>query len=497
MSNVDVEYSSRRDFKSDSVVDRNPKTEESSLSDFLSRVLPTLEHVELPKMGELDPESLLNLLANQKTTQASGIRGSELSDSASWRPILGCGLATRTEGTEAFGDANFSLQSLDHLSSSATQSATSSAAGTSAIEQMTASADFDNHLRQATFENRSRDLFQRLIMQASIAQGKRQITITERIQVPSSDHVAEIVGKNGLRIKQIREHLKVWVKTPTRDELPIFEVTGVPDKVAEAIRILQQMSEHFTRVQQERQTRTEPTRVEERLYVEQDKVGLIVGASGQTIRWVQQLSDTHIATPRKQEKQPGLRTCFTICGTKERVQFAKQLISEYVAMRCPGLWLEPSLPRSVEALKLVADFHQVRQTKAESAAPTVSVTPAAGPAAAASSDDVGADACIGIAQMSLLNEPQQQQTLKDARRLWPEQERPKRLWNSALFFGGLAEQRRYSADTPVSPITPAGAAGATADWPTAEQLASLKKVRSNEQLGESPAPNSAAFSGWM
>ncbi|PAA53094.1 hypothetical protein BOX15_Mlig002859g2 [Macrostomum lignano] len=289
------------------------------------------------------------------------------------------------------------------------------------------------------------------ISPSAIGENKEpKLTMTERIQVPSSDHVAEIVGKNGQRIRHLREQLKVWVKTPARDELPVFEITGMPEKLGEAKRIILQMSEHFSKVQQERLSRIEPNRTEERLYVEQDKVGLIVGASGQTIRWVQQLSDTHIATPRKQESIPGLpspQTHFTICGTRERVRFAKQLICEYVSLRCQGLWLDPELEPSPEAARLVHEFHARRQaedTQRRGSAPA-SVTIAT--ALSRQTADEGAAAAASA----------DAQSLAELKRLWQEGGPPPAVWDGVLFGGlpptsvppppmQLMADRRYSVD---------------------------------------------------
>uniref|UniRef100_A0A1I8GZF3 KH domain-containing protein n=1 Tax=Macrostomum lignano TaxID=282301 RepID=A0A1I8GZF3_9PLAT len=252
------------------------------------------------------------------------------------------------------------------------------------------------------------------------------------------------------RIRHLREQLKVWVKTPARDELPVFEITGMPEKLGEAKRIILQMSEHFSKVQQERLSRIEPNRTEDRLYVEQDKVGLIVGASGQTIRWVQQLSDTHIATPRKQESIPGLpspQMHFTICGTRERVRFAKQLICEYVSLRCQGLWLDPELEPSPEAARLVHEFHARRQaedTQRRGSAPA-SVTIAA--ALSRQTADEGAAAAASA----------DAQSLAELKRLWQEGGPPPAVWDGVLFGGlpptsvppppmQLMADRRYSVD---------------------------------------------------
>ncbi|PAA61459.1 hypothetical protein BOX15_Mlig003758g1 [Macrostomum lignano] len=379
--------------------------------------------------------------------------------------------------------------------------------------------DFESLQQKISQKKQTLDILQGVLPDPLANQEKRYMTITERIQVPSSDHVAEIVGKNGQRIKQLREQLKVWVKTPSRDEPPIFEVTGLPEKLAEAKRIILQMSEHFTKVQQERLHRVEPNRIEDRLYVEQDKVGLIVGASGQTIRWVQQLSDTHIATPRKQESIPGLpppQTYFTICGTPDKVKFAKQLICEYVTLRCQGLWLDPDLEPSAEASKLVRDFHQRRQVednqrRTAQGSPPASNTPVLGRSAAAAAGRPLVGAADGdhnpASVKQLISEMDDLWGSAAARASAPTssagssgQESPRRymqtgVWNPMMYSGGpsclVTGDRRFSADAQHAGSAAPGTVGAGA------AASAMTKSRSDEQVSpQPPVAGAVAASGF-
>lgn len=47
---------------------------------------------------------------------------------------------------------------------------------------------------------------------------------TECVPVPSSEHVAEIVGRQGCKIKALRAKTNTFIKTPIRGEEPIFVI---------------------------------------------------------------------------------------------------------------------------------------------------------------------------------------------------------------------------------------------------------------------------------
>ena len=54
-------------------------------------------------------------------------------------------------------------------------------------------------------------------------------TVTQCVAVPSSEHVARIVGENGRNIKRLKERAKI--KIPARGEVPMFSITGRPEAV--------------------------------------------------------------------------------------------------------------------------------------------------------------------------------------------------------------------------------------------------------------------------
>jgi polyribonucleotide nucleotidyltransferase len=58
--------------------------------------------------------------------------------------------------------------------------------------------------------------------------------IAEHVSVPSTRHVAEIVGSNGTRIKELRERTNTVIKTPARHEPSIFVIIGTPKDVKKA-----------------------------------------------------------------------------------------------------------------------------------------------------------------------------------------------------------------------------------------------------------------------
>merc|ERR1711971_986180 len=65
---------------------------------------------------------------------------------------------------------------------------------------------------------------------------KKSQNMTECVPVPSSEHVAEIVGRQGCKIKALRAKTNTYIKTPVRGEEPVFVVTGGKEDVTLAKR---------------------------------------------------------------------------------------------------------------------------------------------------------------------------------------------------------------------------------------------------------------------
>jgi len=52
------------------------------------------------------------------------------------------------------------------------------------------------------------------------------------VSVPTSEHVAEIIGKLGHKIKALQELTDTYIKTPVRGEEPVFIITAKAEGVA-------------------------------------------------------------------------------------------------------------------------------------------------------------------------------------------------------------------------------------------------------------------------
>ncbi|OQV13770.1 RNA-binding protein MEX3B [Hypsibius exemplaris] len=160
---------------------------------------------------------------------------------------------------------------------------------------------------------------------------KRSQNMTECVQVPSSEHVAEIVGKQGCKIKALRSKTATYIKTPVRGEEAIFVITGRREDVEIAKNEILQAAEHFTQIRAQRRLHPPPHipgQVTIQLPVPLRLVGLIVGPKGQTIKKVQQDTVTYIITPGR-DKDP----VFEITGCHEGVERARELIEDHVLAR--------------------------------------------------------------------------------------------------------------------------------------------------------------------
>ncbi|XP_061116396.1 RNA-binding protein MEX3B [Conger conger] len=186
---------------------------------------------------------------------------------------------------------------------------------------------------------------------------RKSVNTTECVAVPSSEHVAEIVGRQGCKIKALRAKTNTYIKTPVRGEQPVFVVTGRKEDVAMAKREILLAAEHFSLIRASRNKAgplTAPgpglpgpslagqTTIQVR--VPYRVVGLVVGPKGATIKRIQQQTHTYIVTPSR-DKEP----VFEVTGMPENVDRAREEIEAHIALRTGG---------SVEtAGEDVDDFH--------------------------------------------------------------------------------------------------------------------------------------------
>jgi RNA-binding protein MEX3 len=179
---------------------------------------------------------------------------------------------------------------------------------------------------------------------------KKSQNMTECVPVPSSEHVAEIVGRQGCKIKALRAKTNTYIKTPVRGEEPVFVVTGRKEDVALAKREILSAAEHFSQIRASRKGGAAggtgapgltcapapvPGQITIQVRVPYRVVGLVVGPKGATIKRIQQQTHTYIVTPSR-DKDP----VFEVTGLPDNVQMAKREIEAHIAIRTGSLPLE-------------------------------------------------------------------------------------------------------------------------------------------------------------
>ncbi|KAJ8357709.1 hypothetical protein SKAU_G00205030 [Synaphobranchus kaupii] len=174
---------------------------------------------------------------------------------------------------------------------------------------------------------------------------KRSVNMTECVAVPSSEHVAEIVGRQGCKIKALRAKTNTYIKTPVRGEEPVFIVTGRREDVEMAKREILSAAEHFSMIRASRCKAGAagggagaagslpgpphlPGQTTIQVRVPYRVVGLVVGPKGATIKRIQQQTHTYIVTPSR-EKDP----VFEVTGMPENVDRAREEIETHITLR--------------------------------------------------------------------------------------------------------------------------------------------------------------------
>lgn len=180
---------------------------------------------------------------------------------------------------------------------------------------------------------------------------KKSQNTTECVPVPSSEHVAEIVGRQGCKIKGLRAKTNTYIKTPVRGEEPVFVVTGRKEDVNAAKNEILSAAEHFTHIRLQRKNNINgvtlgtvgitgqqgvinqvPGQTTIQVRVPYRVVGLVVGPKGATIKRIQQTTNTYIITPSR-EKEP----VFEVTGLPDNVENARKEIEAHIALRTGGL----------------------------------------------------------------------------------------------------------------------------------------------------------------
>jgi len=175
------------------------------------------------------------------------------------------------------------------------------------------------------------------------ALSSRNVTMT--VDVPSSEHVAEIVGRQGCKIKALRAKTNTYIKTPVRGEDPVFTVTGRIEDVVEAKREISLAADHFTHIRATRKTAignggtSPPGHVTAYVRVPLRVVGLVVGPKGATIKRIQQDTHTYIITPSR-DREP----IFEVTGLPINVEAARKEIEQHIYQRTGNMPITNQAP---------------------------------------------------------------------------------------------------------------------------------------------------------
>ena len=160
------------------------------------------------------------------------------------------------------------------------------------------------------------------------------------VPVATCEHVAEIVGKQGAKIKALRAKTNTYIKTPARGQEPVFLVSGLKDDVVVARQEILAAAAHFTQLRatqsnsinstlaMDQEIENKQRHVTVQVRVPQSIVQLLVGPNGANIMRIQELTHTFIATPSKEQE-----SMFEVTGLPGNVEVAKQEIESLINAR--------------------------------------------------------------------------------------------------------------------------------------------------------------------
>ncbi|OTF79186.1 KH domain containing protein [Euroglyphus maynei] len=147
-----------------------------------------------------------------------------------------------------------------------------------------------------------------------------------KVAVKSSAHVSYIVGKQGSKIRQIRQETCTFIQTPVNGEEPIFVISGDKDNVEIAKNKLEEAAAEFDfNIFVEACTYKDGNRIRNNLFLPARYIGLVVGKKGSIIKRIMESSDTTIVTPKVNTLNG-----FKIHGTPEKIRLAINMIKEHI-----------------------------------------------------------------------------------------------------------------------------------------------------------------------
>lgn len=122
--------------------------------------------------------------------------------------------------------------------------------------------------------------------------------IKESCFVASNEHAAEVIGRNGWKIKSIAFNSGASIECPTPTEAPIFHISGYKNNVTKAKKLIIMWADNFDRMRDRKRTiKCEPGECVETVLLNRADISSVIGRHGKQVKKIAECSNVTIISP--------------------------------------------------------------------------------------------------------------------------------------------------------------------------------------------------------
>lgn len=145
----------------------------------------------------------------------------------------------------------------------------------------------------------------------------RKFRFEKKVFVASNEHAAEVIGKQGRKIKRIAKDTQTFIQCPSPNDPPIFEIYGHKKYlILRAKRHIQRFADHFDKMKnKKRKIRLSEGEKIETIWFRKGDVPSIIGKGGRQIKKIMFYSLAKVISPDT-NKNP----IFIIIGTERSIK---------------------------------------------------------------------------------------------------------------------------------------------------------------------------------
>lgn len=145
-----------------------------------------------------------------------------------------------------------------------------------------------------------------------------RVFIKKSCFVASNEHAAEVIGRNGWKIKSIAINSGAVIKCPTPTEAPIFYISGYKRNVERAKKMIKMWADNFDRMRDRKRTiKCEPGDILETVMLKRADISSVIGRHGKQVKKIAAYSNVTIISPDI-NKEP----IFILSGKKSALDLA-------------------------------------------------------------------------------------------------------------------------------------------------------------------------------